>query len=198
MKGLRQVVHAAMRLKAQRRGVTVGEGVYLAPNGRYLTASQARIRLGDHANLFHDHRLEARTGAEIEIGAQTHFDEGARVLAAEGARIQIGRNCWFNGNVSLTARQEIVVGDNCLFGPGCYLIDNNHRMERGRLIMEQDFDTEPVIVGADVWLGVAVTLLKGARVGDGAVIAAHAVVNRPVPAYEIWGGVPAKKIGERQ
>jgi acetyltransferase-like isoleucine patch superfamily enzyme len=41
------------------------------------------------------------------------------------------------------------------------------------------------------------TILPGVTVGKGAIIAAGAVVNRSVPPYEIWGGVPAKKIADR-
>jgi acetyltransferase-like isoleucine patch superfamily enzyme len=42
-----------------------------------------------------------------------------------------------------------------------------------------------------------VTVLKGVIIGDGAVIAAGAVVNKPIYPFEIWAGIPAKKIGQR-
>ena len=54
-----------------------------------------------------------------------------------------------------------------------------------------------VIVGNDVWIGHAAILLPGVTVGDGAVIAAGAVVSRDVPPYTIVGGVPAKAIRQR-
>ena len=54
-----------------------------------------------------------------------------------------------------------------------------------------------VIVGNDVWIGHAAILLPGVTVGDGAVIAAGAVVSRDVAPYTIVGGVPAKPIRER-
>jgi carbonic anhydrase/acetyltransferase-like protein (isoleucine patch superfamily) len=46
-------------------------------------------------------------------------------------------------------------------------------------------------------IGMHATILDGARIGKGAVIAAGAVVDGEVPAYEIWGGVPARKIKAR-
>jgi acetyltransferase-like isoleucine patch superfamily enzyme len=55
-----------------------------------------------------------------------------------------------------------------------------------------------IIIGENVWLGCNVAVLKGANIGDGAVVAAGAVVTKSIPPYEIWGGVPAKKIGERK
>jgi phosphonate metabolism protein (transferase hexapeptide repeat family) len=54
-----------------------------------------------------------------------------------------------------------------------------------------------VIVGNDCWIGHAVILLPGVTVGDGAVIAAGAVVSRSVPPYTIVGGVPARAIRKR-
>lgn len=54
-----------------------------------------------------------------------------------------------------------------------------------------------VIVGNDVWIGHAAILLPGVTVGDGAVIAAGAVVSRDVAPYTIVGGVPARPIRQR-
>ena len=54
-----------------------------------------------------------------------------------------------------------------------------------------------VIVGNDVWIGHAAILLPGVTVGDGAVIAAGAVVSRDVEPYTIVGGVPARPIRKR-
>lgn len=56
----------------------------------------------------------------------------------------------------------------------------------------------PLTIGHDVWIGDRVTILSGcARIGNGAVIAAGAVVTRDVAAYTIVGGVPARRIRER-
>jgi len=56
---------------------------------------------------------------------------------------------------------------------------------------------QPVVIEEDVWCGANVTILKGVHIGKGSVIAAGAVVIRDVGEYEIWGGVPAKKIKNR-
>jgi len=54
-----------------------------------------------------------------------------------------------------------------------------------------------VAIGNDVWIGHAVIVMPGVRVGDGAVLAAGAVVTRDVTPYTIVGGVPARQIRER-
>ena len=58
-------------------------------------------------------------------------------------------------------------------------------------------DNRPVVIGNDVWIGGYVSILPGVRIGDGAVIAAGAVVTGDVEPYAIVGGVPAKTIRYR-
>ena len=65
----------------------------------------------------------------------------------------------------------------------------NHALEpqdRGTTI------PEPIFIGKNVWVGANATIVPGVRVGDGAVIAAGAVVTRDVPPRTVVGGVPAK------
>lgn len=55
----------------------------------------------------------------------------------------------------------------------------------------------PVVIGHDVWIGVNATILSGVTIGNGAIIAAGAVVTKDTPPYAIVGGVPAKVLKYR-
>ena len=54
-----------------------------------------------------------------------------------------------------------------------------------------------IVIGNDVWIGYEAVILSGVRIGDGAIIAARAVVTKDVESYTIVGGVPAKPVRKR-
>ena len=79
-----------------------------------------------------------------------------------------------------------------------YIVDSDHNIEKEKRINEQPNNTAPVKIGNDVWIGTGAKILKGVTIENGAVIAAGAIVKSDVKAYEIHGGIPAKKISERK
>ncbi|HYU66336.1 MAG TPA: acyltransferase, partial [Jatrophihabitantaceae bacterium] len=65
-------------------------------------------------------------------------------------------------------------------------------------IKDQGIVKSPVRIGNDVWLGTKTTVVRGVRIGDGAVIGANAVVSRDVPAYGVAVGIPARVVHDRR
>ncbi|WP_419803139.1 acyltransferase [Mucilaginibacter sp.] len=114
-----------------------------------------------------------------------------------GPRIVIGNTVFIGTNCEFNINEGIKIGDDCLIASGCKFIDHDHGIEMNQLMLSQYGARIKIIIGNDVWLGCNVIVLKGVNIGDGAIVAAGAVVTKSIPAYEIWGGVPAKKIGQR-
>lgn len=108
-----------------------------------------------------------------------------------GDRTFIGRNCEFNCN------SKIIIGKDVLIASNTILVDNNHQIKKGINISSQPISISDIVIEDDVWIGSGSIILMGVTIGKGAVIAAGGVVVKSIPANEIWGGVPAKKIGER-
>jgi acetyltransferase-like isoleucine patch superfamily enzyme len=112
--------------------------------------------------------------------------------------ITIGTEVFINRGVNITAPAPVTLGDHCLIGPYAVLNSGNHRFADGkRRIRDQGHDLAPITVGRDAWLGAHVTVLAGARIGEGAVVGAGAVVTRDIPDHSVAVGVPARVIGHR-
>ena len=114
--------------------------------------------------------------------------------------ISIGDRTWIGQYNNLRAGGgDITIGEDCLISQFCTLVASNHQKQKKIPIKIQPSDPSRtgIILGNDVWLGAGVTVLPGVKIGHGAVIGANAVVNQAVPDHEIWGGIPAKKLGER-
>ncbi len=113
----------------------------------------------------------------------------------------IGNNCSFGAFNHITSTNKITIGDRCLTGKWVTITDNSH----GKTDFES-LQVEPIrrplyskgsiTIGNDVWIGDKATILPGVTIGDGAIIAANAVVTKNVPAYSIVAGNPARIIKE--
>ncbi len=135
----------------------------------------------------------------LTVKAGVVLKEGARICTCnETATIAIGNNTTVGYHTFIFSSEKITIGNDCLIAPFVYLVDSDHQIERDQLINEQANQTSPINIGNDVWIGTGAKILKGVTIGDGAVVAAGAVVSQNIGPYEIFGGVPAKKIGKRK
>ena len=108
-----------------------------------------------------------------------------------GMNITLGDNVFINSGCCFQDQGGIYIGDNALIGHQVVIATLNHVADppdRGSMT------AAPVHIGRDVWIGAHATILPGVTIGDGAIIAAGAVVNRDVPERAVAGGVPAKVI----
>lgn len=166
-----------------------------------LRALRQRRRLGRlGAGVWIDKNVELmRYPESIFVSDDVVIKEGSRICSCNAkSKIEIGARTTIGYHNFLFASDRISIGEDCLIAPYVYIVDSNHRMEGKGLINLQGNETAPIQIGNGVWLASNVTILKGVEIGDGAVIAANSVVNSNVPAFEIWGGSPARKIGVRE
>ena len=108
-----------------------------------------------------------------------------------GRNIHLAENVFINSGCRFQDQGGIWIGAGSLIGHNVVLATLDHELSvarRGRLV------PGPIRIGRRVWIGANVTVLAGVRIGDGAVVAAGAVVTRDVPEFTIVGGVPAKVI----
>lgn len=112
---------------------------------------------------------------------------GAKISVEKGAFLSLGSG-YINSNCEIRCSSSITIGENVAISSEVIIRDNDsHQINESR-------QESPIVIGNHVWIGMRAIILKGVTVGDGAVIAAGAVVTHDVPANAMVGGVPAKII----
>ena len=133
--------------------------------------------------------LEKLTGKEV--------DESVLVLPPfytdYGRNIGFGKNVFVNTNCTFMDRGGITIEEGSLIGPNVSLITLNHSENPQKRHMTC---SAPIHICKNVWIGVGATVLPGITIGEGAIIAAGAVVTKDVPPLSIAAGVPAKIIDQ--
>ena len=152
-------------------------------------------------------RLSARLseiGFDDLAGLKAQFEEligkpvGERFMVIPpfstdcGLNISVGHNVFINQGCHFMDMGGLTIGDDVMIGPKVTIVTAGHPVSPTE--RRNGITMSPVVIGNNVWIGAAATILPGVTIGDGAVVAAGAVVSRNVPANTMAAGVPARVI----
>jgi len=122
--------------------------------------------------------------------------EGVTVWYPRG--LSVGKNCSLNEWGYIQAYGGVTIGNGVRIAARFSLLSVDHSFsDLETPIYKQPLIAEEIIIEDDVWIGINATVLRGVRIGKGAIVSAGAVVNKDVPPFAIVGGVPAKVISWR-
>jgi acetyltransferase-like isoleucine patch superfamily enzyme len=137
----------------------------------------------------------------VEMGSDCLFENDVTIKIdhayCERVLVKLGNNVFVGQGAEFNISNYLEIGNDTLIAAGCRIIDHDHGLSPHTLIRKQSGDSQPIIIGDDCWLGANVIILKGCKIGNGAVIAAGSVLTKSVPPMEIWAGIPARKISSR-
>jgi len=108
-----------------------------------------------------------------------------------GKNLTIGRRVFINSGCKIQDQGGVTIGDDVLIGHDVVIATLNHASDPDR---RGDLVPARVTIGDKVWIGAHATVLPGVTLGEGAIVAAGAVVTKDVAPGTIVGGVPAKFI----
>ncbi|WP_051202177.1 acyltransferase [Ferrimonas senticii] len=153
------------------------------------------VHFGERCFIAETARLFAERGRDIVVGDGSHIgaDSFLHGPVRIGKGVGINHGCSFDGG-----KLGITIGDHCRIAANVKIYAFNHGLGSNALVVDQPVTSRGVTLGNDVWLGTGVSICDGVEIGDHAVIGMGSVVTKAVPAYEIWAGNPAKKIGDRR
>lgn len=154
----------------------------------YRVLTNGRVR-GERYILRTPSNLRVSSGCTITIGRDVMIDKDARIVA-KGGNITIGDDTFIGKNSTLIAFADLEIGERVLLGQNCSIHTENHGGPGER----DQFTSEPIRIGDDVWLGAGVVVTAGNSVASRSTVAANAVVTKDLAVPGLYGGVPAKLI----
>ena len=145
-----------------------------------------------------DVSIECRPGlGRLEIGRFVHIGDRTRIRCHEGS-LRIGDKSVFGAENTVNCYLDVEFGASTLLADWIYICDFDHRYEDIHTpIKDQGIVKSPVRIGPETWIGTKVTVLRGATVGRGCVLGAHAVVRGIVPDFAVAVGAPARVVRDR-
>ena len=136
-------------------------------------------------------RVSIGKNSKLTIHGKFCIGFGSDIRVFNHANLTIGSG-YLNGFVQIICAKNIQIGENVAIARDVIIRDTDaHTVENGKHKKNQE-----VVIGDHVWIGTRAIIMKGVHIGDGAIIAAGAIVTKDVPPNTIVAGVPAKVIRE--
>lgn len=152
-----------------------------------------RLRLLAEVGSVPSHRLRnacyRKAGMTLPASSSIHWR--AEFYAPEG--IVVGEHVTIGDSAFLDGRSGLTIGDNVNLGSHVSIYTREHDVNSPTFAETG----APVVIGDRAWVSSHSVVLPGVTVGEGAVVAAAAVVTKDVAPYTIVGGNPARFIAER-
>jgi acetyltransferase-like isoleucine patch superfamily enzyme len=136
-------------------------------------------------------RLVMPTGGTIIIGHGVEFRRGFRAEIGPTGRVEIGDLCTFTYDVIVSCESAITFEERTLIGQGAYVVDGNHRFrDRDQHFLDQGYTYRELRIGPEAAVHSKCTVVND--IGERAIIGANSLITKPIPAWCVAGGVPAK------
>lgn len=181
---------ARLAFAKKSRGIKVfpDVSVYAAPSS--TLAGAGKLELGCKWPGLRYFPSEFKLGEQAKLTVEGHFYlmTGCHLAVNDGAQLTLGSG-YINNNATIDCFSSITIGHGIAISSGVTIRDSDNHSINGNTAI-----SAPIVIEDHVWIGLNATILKGVRIGSGAVIAAGAVVTADVPANTLVGGVPAKVI----
>jgi acetyltransferase-like isoleucine patch superfamily enzyme len=151
--------------------IRFGRGVYIGPGFSLDIPGEGSFIVGDDVEFRRDFRAEISGAGRITIGSGTHFTY----------------------SVVVQCTTVIEIGERAMFGQSTIVLDGQHRFrDITRPMLEQGYDFREIRIADDATVTTKCTIM--ADIGEHAFVGANSVVTRPVPAFTLAVGAPARPV----
>jgi acetyltransferase-like isoleucine patch superfamily enzyme len=158
-----------------------------------LRHPHAEIHFGKYVYLGPGFSLHMPFGGTFIADDGVEFRRGFRAEVGPEGRVVIGPGSVFTYYVLVQCATTIEIGARCMFGQSTIVIDGNHRFrDLTKPMLSQGYDYQRIRIADDATVTTKCTIIND--VGERAFIGANSVVTRPIPAFSLAVGSPARVI----
>lgn len=160
----------------------------LAPTSSVMGGGTLSLGIKWDGLRYYPSEFKLGSNSKIVINGSFSIYTGCHVSVSQEATLTLGQG-YINNNVTIDCFDSITIGNDVVISKGVTIRDSdNHSINNSGPV------SSPIVIEDKVWIGLNVTILKGVRIGSGAIVAAGAVVTKDVASNSLVGGVPAKVI----
>ncbi|WP_304654790.1 acyltransferase [Sporolactobacillus sp. STSJ-5] len=142
--------------------------------------------------------ISADNPFSVNIGNGTTISRFSIIQSMQGV-INIGSNSQIGDFCNLYGQGNLNIGKDVMIASNVQIVPNQHTYEDiSKPIKENPEISKGINIQDDVWIGTNVSILDGVTIGKGSIIGAGSIVNRDVPPYCVYAGVPARLIKKRR
>lgn len=135
----------------------------------------------------------------IEIGDNVYVGHATMLKGYHAGRFSIGDHTWIGQGCFMHAAGGITIGRAVGVGPSVKILTSEHQPDDLAVpVLFAPLRFAPVTIHDGSDIGTNTVVLPGVTIGEGAIVGAGSVVSHDVPAYEVWAGVPARRLRSRR
>lgn len=155
------------------------------------TNKHADVRIERPVHIGPGFRLYMPQGGSFHAGPGCDFRRDFVCEISGGGRVEIGPGTTFTSSSLIQITTSLTIGRRAVFGQSLLIVDGNHRWRDPDVhLLDQGYDFTPIEIGDGAVVMTKSTIF--ASLGERALVGAHSLVNRPVPAFCLAAGTPAR------
>ncbi len=153
----------------------------------------ADIRFEGRSYLGPGFSLHMPYGGSFVVGPGVEFRRNFRAEIGPEGRVVVGAGSFLTYDVIIACSTAIEIGERVGIGQAAFVVDGSHKYrDTSKPFLEQGYNFRPLKIADDAAIHSKCTII--ADVGERAVIGANSIVTKPIPAFSVAAGVPAKVI----
>lgn len=126
--------------------------------------------------------ITCERGSTLHIGKILKMHNGAKIRVRKGGKLSIGTHFGMSNGCVVTCYDHITIGNHVMLGPNVLIYDQDHDYKKSGGVSAMKFQTSPITIGSNVWIGANTLILRGTTIGDNCVVAGGSVIRGSYPA----------------